>query len=278
MAAVASLVLAVGWVVGRPGAQEPEPTPPPAAVPPLTLPPNLPARAEVAASAASPLGARALPALAVPGASPIGAEGYGPHIDAAHAGNDPQAAWEAVRWLRQCETNAGRRHSFEALRNQGVSPEMMTQLMVEADTEARRCQTVTPQHRALVADLASRAMRAGVPEAAAAVAAATFPADLDPAQRQEVAEAMRRDAQAGDPLSLINAATSAPAWGLGDAERLIFLMAYAAQTEQAEAQTVAENLIRQGRVPFSKPPTRDQIQAAGQAARDLLARRAARRP
>ncbi|MFT7722840.1 MAG: hypothetical protein QM788_08405 [Roseateles sp.] len=43
---------------------------------------------------------------------------------------------------------------------------MMTQLMVEADAEARRCQTVTARHRALLPELAARAMRAGVPEAA----------------------------------------------------------------------------------------------------------------
>lgn len=277
MVALAGLALAVALAVWRSGAQPAETPVPPPAVPALALPPTTPAPLGPPTAAASLPRVTALPAAA-PGAARIGAEGYGPHIDRAHAGNDPQAAWEAVRWLRHCETNAARRHSFETLRNQGVSPEMMTQLMVEADSDARRCQTVTDQHRALLPELAARAMRAGVPEAAAAYAAAAFPADLNASQRQEVADAMRRDALAGDPQSMINAATSAPAWGLTDAERLTFLMAYAAQSEQAEGRTVAENLMKQGAVPFSKPPSPEQITAAGQAAKELLARRAARRP
>lgn len=276
MAVGAGLALAialVGWRLSAPTPEAPAPT---AAVPALPL--KLPEQPSAPSSEASAPAAPQMPARAAPGASGIGAEGFGPHIERAHAGSDPRAAWEAVRWLRHCETNAARRQSFETMRNQGVSPEMMTQLMVEADAEARLCQTITDRHRALLPELAARAMRAGVPEAASAYAAAAFPADLNATQRREVADAMRRDALAGDPQSMINAATSATAWGLSDAERLTFLMAYVAQTEQPEGRNVAENLMKQGAVPFSRPPTREEIAAAGQAAKDLLARRAARRP
>jgi hypothetical protein len=246
------------------------------------LPQNLPAAAASEAPANAAPQPAALPRAAATAASAprIGAEGYGPHIERAQAGNDAQAAWEAVQWLRNCTSTEGRRNSFELLRNQGVSPEMMTQLMVEADAEARRCQTVTAQHHALLPELASRAMRAGVPEAAAAYAAAMFPGDLSATQRQEVADAMRRDALAGDAMSLINAATSNRAWGLSDAERLSFLMASGkVPGDQLAAQSVIKSLLEQGVVPLAAPPTPQQLAAAKLAAQQIVERaRAGKQP
>ena len=199
-----------------------------------------------------------------------------PCVDQARAGQDPKAVWEAVQWLRQCASNEGRRTSFEALRNQGVSPEMMTQLMVEADAEARRCQTVTAAHRALLPELASRAMRAGLPEAASAYAGSVFPGDLTAAQRSEVAEAMRRDALAGDVPSLLGALTAHEAWGLTDEERLSYLVAYAALGGQP-AQTMAKTLIDNRQIRFRTQPTPEQLEAAMRQARPWLERlRAAR--
>jgi len=239
----------------------------------------------VAASAVLPYAASSRPtsAPAAPRVAPakplaprIGSEGYGPHIERALVGNDAAAGWEAVRWLRLCASNEARRHSFETLRNQGVSPEMMTQMMVESDAEARRCQTVTAQHRAMLPELAARAMRAGVPEAASAFAAATFADDLSAAQRQQVAEAMRRDALAGHHLSLVNAATSHPAWGLSDVERLSFLMAYAELPGHPEARGIVQSLLDQRALPLSAVPTPEQLAAAKQAAQSIL-QRAARR-
>lgn len=206
----------------------------------------------------------------------IGSEGYGPHIERAEVGTDPKAAWEAVQWLRLCATNEARRSSFETVRNQGVSTAMMTQLMVESDAEARRCQTVTPQHRALLPQLAARAMRAGVPEAASAYAGATFPADLTPAQRLEVAEAMRRDARTGDLPSLLGALVANTAWGLDDAERLAYVYAYGTLGGQ-HAETVAMTLLKQGQIPLKSVPTPAQMAAAKTAGQEIVAR-ASRKP
>lgn len=239
---------------------------------PLPLPASTPGDA-VATAAPPPVpatGTAAMPAVpALPKRPPVGSEGYGPHIERAHAGNDAPAAWESVQWLRQCATNEGRRHSFETLRNQGVSPEMMTQLMVEADAEARRCQTITAQHRALLPELAARAMRAGVPEAASAYAAAAFPADLTPAQRKDVADAMRRDAFAGHAMSLLGALVSNEAWGLSEAERLAFLAAYVQL--QPTSDLMAKQLLEQA-IQSKAAPTPAQLAAAKQLAQQIVER------
>lgn len=206
----------------------------------------------------------------------IGSEGYGPHIERAQAGNDAAAAWESVKWLRQCANHEGQRYNLETLRNQGVSPEMMTQLMVETDAEARRCQTVTDRHRALLPELATRAMRAGLPEAASAYAAEAFHADLSAAQRKEVADAMRRDALAGHATSLLGALLANEAWGLSDAERLAFLTAYTQLEPGAEA--VVKPLMDQGAIRLKAPPTPAQLAAAQQAAQQIIERARAGKP
>lgn len=256
---LASLGLLAAWLVGREPPQATLAASPEAAVPQPAAPPprDAPASASQPKVAPTPT---VQPAAA--GSAPsIGAEGYGPHIDRAQAGRDPKAAWEAVQWLRQCATNEDRRSSFEVARNQGYSPQMMTQLMVEADAEARRCQTVTAAHRALLPELASRAMRAGLPEAASAYAGAVFPGDLTPSQRQEVAQAMRRDAQTGDVPSLLGALTSHEAWGLTDEERLTYLATYAALGGQP-GQAMAKGLVDSGQIRFRTTPTPEQLQAA----------------
>lgn len=270
LTALAALGLLAAWLIGR----EPPPATvaasPEASVPqPVALPPP-----SDGAASSSPPGVAPTPVVrpaAAASAPAIGAEGYGPHIDRAQAGQDPKAIWEAVQWLRQCSSTEDRRHSFETLRNQGVSPEMMTQLMVEADAEARRCQTVTAAHRALLPELASRAMRAGLPEAASAYAGSVFPGDLTPSQRQEVAQAMRRDAQAGDVPSLLGALTAHEAWGLTDEERLTYLVGYVALGGQA-AQAMAKALMDNGQIRFRTKPTPEQLQAALRSARPWIER------
>jgi hypothetical protein len=255
----------------------PDAGPPAEATPMAALPLALP---QVTPQAASQAGLPALPAPAATGtkagaaaALRIGSEGYGPHIERAQAGNDAAAAWEAVRWLRNCTSTEQRRNSFEQARNVGVSPEMMTQLMQEADAEARRCQTVTAQHQAMLPELAARAMRAGVPEAASAYAGAVFAGDLTPAQRQEVADAMRRDARTGDAQSLLGASVSNEAWGLSDAERLSYLYALGELPDQPGARAAAKALLEQGVIRFKVDPTPEQV-AAAKAAAHLIAEQA----
>lgn len=275
-AAVALSIVAV--MVLRP--KSPEADVPPPAAPVAALPLPLPAAPQTpVAPATSTASAPSTPAPARTTAGQIGAEGYGPHIERAHASNDPKAAWEAVEWLRLCVHNESRRKTAEDLRNQGVAPEFMTQRIVEVDAEARRCQTVTEAHRALLPPLAARAMRAGVPEAAAAYAEAVFPADLTPQQRIEVAEGLRRDALGGNELSLLAAAASNRAWGLTDEERLTYLFALTQLPKPMLPPETALQMIQIGHVPLKAPPTPAQVTAALQAARELVARSAqARRP
>jgi len=239
---------------------------------PMDLP--MPAASAGASSSATASTVTPRPAALPAAASTprVGSEGYGPHIERAQAGSDAAAAWEAVQWLRGCLSTEGRRSSFEALRNQGVSPEMMTQLMVEADAEERRCQTVTPQHHALLPELAARAMRAGVPEAAAAYANATFPNDLTPAQRRQVADAIRRDALSGDAASLLGALTAHEAWGLSDAEKHAYLAAYVSLPGHPEAPALAKALMDQGSIRFKLPPTAEQQAAAKRAGQQIVGR------
>jgi hypothetical protein len=260
-----------------PPTDDAEPAPPPLALPASSPPAAEPAPVALQDALPAPPPLRRVVQAAPPAVLSIGSEGYGPHIDRAQVSNDAGAAWEAVRWLRQCATNEQRRNSFEKARDQGVSTELMTQLMVEADAEARRCQTVTAQHRARLPELAARAMRAGVPEAASAYAGAVFASDLTPAQRQEVAEAMRRDARDGDPQSLLGAALSHEAWGLSEAERLAFLHAYGEIAGQ-HGKTVVRSVAEQRMLQFKAPPTPQQWAAAELAGREIVERVRARRP
>lgn len=276
----AGAVAAAAWFASREPADQPAAAPTESAASPLSL--LLPTTPGVTAASAASTATRAAPPA--PGAAPaasaprVGSEGYGPHIERALAGSDAAAVWEAVQWLRSCLSTEGRRTSFEALRNQGVSPEMMTQLMVEADAEARRCQTVTAQHRALLPELAARAMRAGVPEAAAAYANATFPNDLTSAQRQEVVDAMRRDAQSADALGLLGALTANEAWGLSEAEKLTYLAAYISLPDQPGNRTMAKALMDQGTIRFKTPPTAAQLEAVKPAVQQILERGRAAKP
>ena len=255
---------------------------PPASPPAVAaLPLRLPDAASAAAAAPQPVAVAAAPGLTTHTPAPprVGSEGYGPHIDRALAGSDAQAAWEAVQWLRSCAATEARRQSFETARNQGVAQDMLTQLMVEADAEARRCQTVTPYHRAQLPELAARALRAGVADAAAAYASSAFPDELTPAQRQQVADAMRRDAAAGHAQSLLGALRANEAWGIGDAEKLVYAAAYDNLPDPPETPGILKSLMAQGSVRLKTPPTQEQLAAARQAAQPILDRaRAGRQP
>jgi hypothetical protein len=253
-----------------------ETMPDPAATPAATaLPLNLPSAAPASAPAASAAPLAAAPASVAATAKPafrVGSEGYGPHIERAQAGNDAAAAWEAVRWLRGCASVEQRRTSYELGRAHGAVPELMTQLMQEMDAEGRRCQTVTAQHRALLPELAARAMRAGITEAASAYAGAVFAGDLTPDERRDVADGMRRDAQAGDAMSLLNAALANEAWGLSDAERLAYLYAYSEMPGQPGNKAMFKSLLQTGSLRFKAFPSEEQQAAAERAGKQILER------
>jgi hypothetical protein len=269
---LAALVVGAGLIAGLISAvREPaeSPTASPAQPTMAALPLQLPtaASANEAAASASPQ-----PAAPVAPAPSIGSEGYGPHIESAQAGQDLAAVWQAVQWLQLCASNELRRNAFELTRNQGVAPEAMTLMMVQADAEARRCQTVTAQHRAMLPELAARAMRGGVPLAAEAYARAVSPADLTAAQRQEVADALRRDAVAVGVLGLLAAVQTDDAWGLSDADKLGFLAALKLLGAEPGSVIPVNALLQQNPVRFKTPPTPEQQAAANLAGQKIVDR------
>lgn len=272
MAGLAGATLMAAWLLLSPPPPAAQTPPGPAPVAPLALPQMPDVAAADSPPPQLPKPAASTSAAPQPAGRPIGPEGYGPHIEQALAGSDPQAAWEAVLWLRQCGSTESRREAAATLRNQGLAPEFMTQRMLEVDAEARRCQTVTAAHRALLAPLSARAMRAGIPEAAAAYAEAAFAADLSPGERAEVTEALRRDASSGHALSMMAAAMAAPAWGLGDDERLAYLFALAQLPRPMMTLDTATALVQRGQLKLSAPATPAQLAAARQAGQALVAR------
>lgn len=268
--AIGTAAAAALWLGLSSPAKPPPAEPAAVAALPLKLPPaaaSFAASATVAAPPPKPA-ASAAPAAKL-AAARIGSEGYGPHIDRAMAGGDAAAAWEAMQWLQLCTSNADRRNSFEQVRNMGVSPEMMTQLMQEADAEARRCQTVTSRHQAMLAELALRAMRGGMREAAAKYAGVTQPDTLAPELRQEVLDTMRRDARSGHAGSLFDAMVAPDAWGLDEAEKLGYLFAYAELTGK-QGQDLARQLLQQKVIRFKAPPTPEQLAAAKTAGQQII--------
>lgn len=257
---------------GEPG----KPTPPSSAASPVPLPWPTPGSAPASVpSAVGPAPRAQAPLPAAPAApAGVGSEGYGPLVERIQAGTDAGQAWEAATVLRLCASSEQRRASFEKARNEGAPATLMTQLMQEEDAHARRCQTVTAQHQALLPELISRALRAGVPAALSAFSNAALLADLAPAQRVELAQVMRRNAQAGDRSSLLGAAMSHEAWGMSNAEKLAFLQAYDELSQgQPGKADVAALMERQAQL-----LTPDQQAAARLAAQQIVARARAGRP
>lgn len=181
-----------------------------------------------------------------------------------------------MQWLQQCASNEQLRKSFEQLRNQGQVPQAhAAALLTHIDTEARRCQTVLEQHRAMLPELTARAMRAAVPLAAAAYADAVDPASLTATQRQEVADALRRDAQTNGVMSLLAAVEADEAWGLTDAERLGFDAAVKQlgdEPDEPHSINVARSLAIHSALRFKTPPTPEQQAAATLAGQQIVAR------
>ncbi|MFG6430793.1 hypothetical protein [Roseateles sp. LYH14W] len=282
LAFLIGLAVVAGWIYAMRAPAERRPAAPPgptAAALPLNRPPSALARlAETSAASAVAPPAAPHPITAPVAAKPrIGSEGYGPHIERAQAGNDAAAAWEAVEWLRQCASNEEKRQSYEGLRGERIPQEMLAQLMLEADAEGRLCQTVTARHRAMLQELALRAIRGGVPHAATGFAELVSPDDLAPGLRQEVADAMRRDANAGQPGSLVGVLARGTAWGLSDEERLAYLVALGEMHGNGGAALVRQ-WIAQRAIQFKAEPTPQQLAAAQTVAQQIIDRARANKP
>lgn len=153
----------------------------------------------------------------------VGSEGYGPHIQRAHASGDPERSWAATRWLLACKTNADAAQVVERSRAQlsGDHHQAVTEMLERLHADMRRCQTVTEAEYALEPELAWAAMRGGIPGAAAMAAMAARAQPLDGTKRQELLAALQRDALAGDERAQIVLAspTASRQWGLGAIEQ-----------------------------------------------------------
>lgn len=198
----------------------------------------------------------------------IGSEGYGPLIERAYEAGTAERAWQAVAWLRSCALNDQTTQSLQIARDHGTDHAAMTRAIQALQAEARRCQTVTAQHLALMPELTLRAMRGSIPGAAAAYAATGTPAELDTALQTEVTTAIRRDAQAGETSTLINAAMSEDRWGLSDQERLTYLMAYGL-SGQPGAKEQLQALTKQDLIKI-RQPSAEQLAAARLAAQRIV--------
>ncbi|MFT7775591.1 hypothetical protein [Roseateles sp.] len=273
LAAAAGLLYVLREPAKAPTLQDPAA----AAALPLELPTAGPAGM---AQPHAPVQAAAPARLPAPEASAprIGSEGYGPHIERAQAGGDAAAAWEAVQWLQQCASNSATRQSYESVRGGRIPQEMLTQLMLEADAEGRLCQTVTAWHWAMLQELALRAIRGGVPNSAVGLATMIKPGDITPALRQEVSDAIRRDADSGEPGSMLGALTDGAAWGLSDDERLGYLVAFS-ELDGNGGPALVRQWLSQGTVEFKTAPTAQQLSAARAAGQQIADRiRAGRLP
>ncbi|OYT92260.1 MAG: hypothetical protein CFE43_09250 [Burkholderiales bacterium PBB3] len=242
------------------------------------------AEAVPAASAAFPLGKAALAASAPweparpPEASPIGSEGYGPHIDRARDGADPKAAWQAVAWLQACRRNASDMQAYQQARDSGAMPEVLTRLIVETQAEARRCQTVSTQHQALLPELTLQAMRGGVAGAGVAYAGGQGFEQADPALQAELRSAIRRDASAGDRMTLFNAALSDARWGLSYEERLSYLLAFGLLSQGGAQHLQALGQSGEPKIPAPNSAQAAAAQAAAQKIADTAKAKAASGP
>lgn len=271
------LMMAGAAYLLQPAPSAPQAAQPPAAPGALALPPAaVPAPAGPPGVPRPALAPPSPPSTSAPSAA-IGSEGYGPHIERAAAGNSPAADWEAVKWLRACAANSRMRDSLTSLRDRGLEPQLMAEMLREADAESRRCQTVTEAHRRLLPSLAARAMRGQVAEAAAAYSNAVFPGDLTASERQEVADSMRRDALTGDAARLRAALQSHPAWGLTDQERMVYAAALQQLPDRAADAQWARSMTAQGLLP-AVPPNQPALQAAVQKAAAEIATRARAAP
>jgi len=211
-------------------------------------------------------------------ASPIGSEGYGPHIDRARDSLGPKAAWQAVAWLQACRQNAMIMQHYQQARDNGAVPELMTRLLVETQTEARRCQTVTAQHQALLPELTLRAMRGGIAGAGAAYAGEQRFEQADAALQAELRSAIRRDANAGEGTTLINAALSDAGWGLSYEERLSYLLAFGLLSPGGPQHLQALDQSGQIKMPAPNSAQAVAAKAAAQKIADAAKAKAASRP
>ncbi|WP_144006654.1 hypothetical protein [Pelomonas sp. KK5] len=175
---------------------------------PARLPaePQAPGRQRTLPSSSTPTKVDRLPAE-VPTPA-VGAEGYGPQILRAIETGDARQAFEAAQQIDACR--ASNEQQLDALyQARAASPRLDVQRLIELmQAEMRRCQTLTPDLAAQQTALARRAMRGGVPGAAAMYSQLTNA--RPPAEdRSQLASQLQADAQDGDAAAVQQIATQA---------------------------------------------------------------------
>lgn len=168
----------------------------------------------IASSEASPRG-RAPPRTIQ---QEIGSEGYGPHILRAAESPDPAISWQALQWILACEINPFVLYVLQVRRDNGAAHAEINPQIEAEHLVARRCQTVTDEHFAMLPDFVKRSLDTRIP--GVAVAAFRHFHQFNPQLKEEVGKRIREDAVAGHQDSLTATIYSGDEIGLSVDDRI----------------------------------------------------------
>jgi hypothetical protein len=164
----------------------------------------------------------------------IGAEGYAPHIVRALESGSAGMARHAHRQLEECERIdwvVETQHQMLASNPRFASGKMRQTMLdiVQADQQTqRRCQTVTPEVKALAVPLLLKAVHGREPEMAGhLIAQASQDLLLDPANKEVILNALIEDARRGDMSAITALGRAKTPYRLPDEAQQIYQLASA---------------------------------------------------
>jgi hypothetical protein len=149
----------------------------------------------------------------------IKSEGFGPHIQAAIARQDPESALQAIEWLKLCRRVDG--HVDFIFNHAALAKEVPSGLLVELRNlhlrHQRQCQTVTPdlyQREKALAELVWRSGTVGGAYLMLSALSYQLPASI----AQPLLVDLMRDAQQRHPQSIHTVLKLGDAWGITSSE------------------------------------------------------------
>ncbi|MDC6171094.1 hypothetical protein [Paucibacter sp. XJ19-41] len=162
----------------------------------------------------------------------IGAEGYAPHIVRALESGSAGMARQAYRQLEACERIdwvVETQYQMLASNPRFASGKMRQTMLdiVQADQQTqRRCQTVTPEVKALAVPLLLKAVHGREPEMAGhLIAQASQDLLLDPANKEVILNALIEDARRGDMSAISALGAAKTPYQLSDEAQQIYRLA-----------------------------------------------------
>lgn len=236
-----------------------------------------PTSANTAASGAEGAAGEGAQPRSEPGRSalppPVGAEGYGPHIERAAMQGTPGELMQALDWIASCRHADEHVETLERARGRvKVPPQALAQLLELTLREQRRCQTVTPRLLASELGLAQQALDVGAFGAGHAYVRADRYRLPSQELRDAVVQALRRDARAGHQASLDYLVGLGPELGLSDLERRTYqLVAKAKDDRRGDGNPWAEASMKE--LPGRRPGLSEGEEAQAQAAANEILQR-----